>query len=161
MVMATRRRDGITRITIRVEAHLTVNKAAAAVVLGSLEDSETISYAGRQLMLKWMRNGVLYAGTDIVATEDMDAYGDEYQAALERLVEVGIFPEQHSNGTPPNGAALTSSPAFRRGRMSTRFMVTPSRATVSAHGMVATYHHREQDEVHSGHEHRCRTGQSW
>lgn len=94
MPRATRRKDGTTRITIRIEAHLTVTDAATAIALGSYEGPDKIAGAGPRQLLAWIREGTLDYGIDALAMGDISGYEDEYEAATNRLVEVGIFPAE-------------------------------------------------------------------
>lgn len=89
---ATLRRDGIRRITLRVEVHLTLEMTAAAIAMASNAEVDEIKAAGRGKLLDWARCGVEDYGMDHVCMSDGDGYEAETEAARERLVELGVFP---------------------------------------------------------------------
>ncbi len=93
MTTATRRRDGIMRITVRVEAHLSLSEAAFAVAQWSYLDADEISTASKRDLLRWIRDGLLDGGRDHLAMGDITDCEPEYDAAVLRLVEVGVFPQ--------------------------------------------------------------------
>ncbi len=88
---ATMSKDGVPRISLRVEARLSLEHMALAIALASYEDADTIATAGRDRLLRWARDGVRQLGLDHLRMGDADGYEDEIAAARRRLVEVGIF----------------------------------------------------------------------
>ena len=93
MTTATRRQDGTMRITVRVEAHLSIREAAVAVAQWSYLDVEGIGTASKRDVLRWIRDGLLDGGWDALAMGDIAGCEPEYEAAVERLVGLGIFPQ--------------------------------------------------------------------
>ena len=95
---ATTSRDGVRRITLRIQARLDLEAMAIAIAVASYEDAETIAEAGRNRLLGWARDGVRNFGLDHLWLGDSDGYEAEMAAARRRLVELGIFPEEAADG---------------------------------------------------------------
>ncbi len=91
---ATSSRDGTWRFDLRIPVRLSLNDMAVAIALGSYEDAEHISMAGKARLLAWCRDGIRNDGMDHIRLGEMDGYEDEVAAAARRLVALGIFPAQ-------------------------------------------------------------------
>jgi hypothetical protein len=94
---ANRSKDGVCRLDLRVPVRLSLRAAATAIALASYEDADTISVAGRERLLSWARRGVVTFGTDHVNMSDADGYEAEIEAAEQRLVELGLFPQDETD----------------------------------------------------------------
>lgn len=81
------------RITVRVEAHLSLREAAFAVAQWSYLDADEIGTASKRDLLRWIRDGLLNGGRDHLAMGDIADCEPEYDAATLRLVELGVFPQ--------------------------------------------------------------------
>jgi hypothetical protein len=90
---ATMSKDGMARISLRVEVRLSLDETATAVAMGSNEEPETIDSAGRERLLDWARDAVRNYGLDHIRMWDAAGYEDEAASARRRLVELGIFDE--------------------------------------------------------------------
>jgi len=89
---ATRSRDGIYRLDLRIPARIDLHAAAFAVALGSDGDADEIAAAGLRRLLGWAREGIGTCGLDHMHMGDTEDMEEEIEAARCRLVELGVFP---------------------------------------------------------------------
>jgi len=93
---ATRSRDGVYRLDLRIPARIDLHSAAFAVALGSDGDVDKIAAAGLRRLLGWAREGIVTHGLDHIHMGDTEDMEEEIEAARCRLVELGVFPPTSS-----------------------------------------------------------------
>jgi len=89
---ATRSRDGIYRLDLRIPARINLHSVALAVALGSYAEADEIAIAGLRRLLGWARDAVCAHGLDHIQMGDTEGMEAEVEAARCRLVELGVFP---------------------------------------------------------------------
>jgi hypothetical protein len=87
---ATRSKDGVRRLDLRVPVRLDLDSMATAVA--PYADPDEIAAAGLRRLLGWARDGVGAHGLDHIFMGDTEGMEVEIEAARSRLVDLGVFP---------------------------------------------------------------------
>lgn len=106
---ATRSRDGLFRVDVRVEFRVGIESAVCGIasqLYDDLVDVEDVSSLGRRRLEGALRDALHREGEHLAYVnegyEDDGDWVDLVDAVRRRVIEVGLFPAEHVGAQPPS-----------------------------------------------------------